>query len=204
MIDIQMLNEQLHAGRTEVTNNPKGILSLARRLSIWRAMIDDDNPKWSYQTRVRLNSLCVHHVQHVWYQVFPEHSGIKDMLQLAHAVTEGRVNPDHAQEQASQFLQDVLFETELNTTTEPATFVADAAASAVISACHRNPYYEVEMDGDLEDDDLLPDSLDLSYCCSAALARGLNWQGAEDVDVEARRAFWLWYLNEAIPVVLRN
>ena len=204
MIDIQMLNEQLHAGRTEVTNNPKGILSLARRLSIWRAMIDDDNPEWSYQTRVRLNSLCVHHVQHVWDQVFPEHSGIKDMLQLAHAVTEGRVNPDHAQEQASQFLQDVLFETELNTTTEPATFVADAAASAVISACHRNPYYEVEMDGDLEDDDLLPDSLDLSYCCSAALARGLNWQGAEDVDVEARRAFWLWYLNEAIPVVLRN
>ena len=204
MIDIQMLNEQLHAGRTEVTNSPKGILSLARRLSIWRAMIDDDNPEWSYQTRVRLNSLCVHHVQHVWYQVFPEHSGIKDMLQLAHAVTEGRVNPDHAQEQASQFLQDVLFETELNTTTEPATFVADAAASAVISACHRNPYYEVEMDGDLEDDDLLPDSLDLSYYCSAALARGLNWQGAEDVDVEARRAFWLWYLNEAIPVVLRN
>ena len=203
MIDIQMLNEQLHAGRTEVTNNPKGILSLARRLSIWRAMIDDDNPEWSYQTRVRLNSLCVHHVQHVWYQVFPEHSGIKDMLQLAHAVTEGRVNPDHAQEQASQFLQDVLFETELNTTTEPATFVADAAASAVISACHRNPYYEVEMDGDLEDDDLLPDSLDLSYCCSAALARGLNWQGAEDVDVEARRAFWLWYLNEAIPSALK-
>lgn len=204
MIDIKILNEQLHAGRTEVTSSPKGILALARRLSIWRAMIDDGNPEWSYQTRVRLNSLCVHHVQHVWYQVFPEHSGIKDMLQLAHAVTEGRVNPDHAQEQASQFLQDVLFETELNTTTEPATFVADAAASAVISACHRNPYYEVEMDGDLEDDDLLPDSLDLSYCCSAALARGLNWQGVEDVDVEARRAFWLWYLNEAIPVVLRN
>ena len=32
MIDIQMLNEQLHTGRTEVTNSPKGILSLARRL----------------------------------------------------------------------------------------------------------------------------------------------------------------------------
>lgn len=204
MIDIQLLNEQLHAGRTEVTNSPKGILSLARRLSIWRAMIDDDNPEWSYQTRVRLNSLCVHHVQHVWHQVFPEHSGIENMLQLAHAVTEGKADPVHAQEQASQFLQDIPFETELNTTTEPATFVADAAASAVISACHRDPYYEVEMDGDLDDDDLLPDSLDLSYCCSAALARGLNWQGVEDVDVEARRAFWLWYLNEAIPVVLRN
>ena len=204
MINIQNLNGELHAGRTEVANSPKGILSLSRRLLIWGAMIDDDSPEWSYQTRVRLNSLCVHHVQHVWYQVFPDNPGVENMLQLAHAVTEGRVNPDHAQEQASQFLQDVLFETELNTTTEPATFVVDAAASAVISACHQNPYYEVEMDGGLEDDDLLPDSLDLSYCCSAALARGLNWQGVEDVDVEARRAFWLWYLNEAIPVVLRN
>lgn len=204
MIDTQILNEQLDAGQNEVASSPKGILSLARRLSIWRAMIDDDTPEWSYQTRVHLNSLCVHHVQHVWYQVFPENSGIENMLQLAHAVTEGKADPAQAQEQASQFLQDILFETELNTTTEPATFVADAAASAVISACHRNPYYEVEMDGALEDDDLLPDSLDLSYCCSAALARGLNWQAAEDVDVEARRAFWLWYLNEAIPTALRN
>ena len=55
MINVQDLNGQLHAGRTEVTSSPKGILSLARRLSIWRAMIDDDNPEWSYQTRVHLN-----------------------------------------------------------------------------------------------------------------------------------------------------
>lgn len=202
MIDAQILNDQLSAGQNEVASSSKGILSLARRLSIKRAMIDDDNPEWSYRTRVHLNLLCVHRVQHVWYQVFPENSGIENMLQLAHAVTEGKADPAQAQEQASQFLQDILFESELNTTTEPATFVADAAASAVISACHRNPYYEVEMDGDLEDDDLLPDSLDLSYCCSAALARGLNWQAAEDVDVEARRTFWLWYLDQAIPKVL--
>ena len=204
MIDIQDVNEQLYAGRAEVTNSSKGILSLARRLSIWRSMIDDENPEWSYRTRVHLNSLCINHVRNVWYQAFPNNPGIENMLQLAYAVAEGKASPDQAQEQASRFLQDTLFETELNTTTEPATFVADAAATAVISACHRNPYYEVEIDGDLEDDDLLPDSLDLSYCCSAALARGLNWQGVEDVDVEARRAFWLWYLNDAIPSVLNN
>ena len=204
MINSQRVNEQLHVGRTEVTNSPKGILPLARRLYIWREMIDDDNPEWSYRTRVHLNTLCIHHVQHVWHQVFPGNPGIENMLQLAHAVTEGQVNPDQAQEQATQFLQDTLFETELNSTTEPATFVADAAVSAVISACHRNPYYEVEMDDDLEDDDLLPESLDLSYCCSAALAHGLNWQNVEDVDVEARRTFWMWYLDEAIPAVLRS
>ena len=54
-------------------------------------------------------------------------------------------------------------------------FVVDAATSAVISACHRELYYEVDLEGDLEDDDLLPDSLDLSYACTAAVAHGLNW-----------------------------
>ncbi|WP_454932847.1 Imm5 family immunity protein [Actinomyces oris] len=37
-------------------------------------------------------------------------------------------------------------------------------------------------------------------CTSAAGA--LNWQPIEDTDVDARRAFWLWYLDEAIPAVL--
>ena len=93
---------------------------------------------------------------------------------------------------------------ELDSITEPATFVADAAASAVMSACHRDLYYEVDMDSDLKDDDLLPDSLDLSYACSAAAARGLNWQAAKDVDVNARRAFWTWYLDEAIPAAMNG
>ena len=70
MINSQRVNEQLHVGRTEVTNSPKGILPLARRLYIWREMIDDDNPEWSYRTRVHLNTLCIHHVQDVWHQVF--------------------------------------------------------------------------------------------------------------------------------------
>jgi hypothetical protein len=126
------------------------------------------------------------------------------MLKLAQAVADDRVDPDNAQHQATQFFQDVMFGVELNSVTEPATFVADAAASAVVSACRRDPYYEVGMDESIEDDDLLPDSLDLSYSCSAAVAHGLNWQNIEEVNVEARRAFWLWYLDEAIPAVLRG
>ena len=30
----------------------------------------------------------------------------------------------------------------------------------------------------------------------------MNWQPVEEVDVEARRAFWTWYLDEAIPWAL--
>jgi len=46
--------------------------------------------------------------------------------------------------------------------------------------------------------------LDCSYACACAVAGGMNWRPADEVDVEARRAFWMWYLNEAIPSVLNN
>jgi len=73
----------------------------------------------------------------------------------------------------------------------------------VISACHRDPYYVI--DEELEDDDeLLPDSLDCSYACACAVAGAMNWMPVDRANVEARRAFWMWYLDEAIPAVLSN
>ena len=42
--------------------------------------------------------------------------------------------------------------------------------------------------------------LDCSYACACVVAGGINWRPADEVDVEARRAFWMWYLNEAIPI----
>ena len=55
---------------------------------------------------------------------------------------------------------------------------------------------------DPDDDDLLPDSLESSYSCASAAAGALNWMPLELTDVPARRAFWTWYLNEAIPTTL--
>ncbi|OLL11247.1 hypothetical protein BKH17_12145 [Actinomyces oris] len=46
--------------------------------------------------------------------------------------------------------------------------------------------------------------LDCSYACACVVAGGINWRPADEVDVEARRAFWMWYLTEAIPSVLNN
>ncbi|WP_349238445.1 Imm5 family immunity protein [Actinomyces oris] len=44
--------------------------------------------------------------------------------------------------------------------------------------------------------------LSTSPGCASAAAGALNWQPVEDTNVDARRAFWLWYLDEAIPAVL--
>lgn len=45
-------------------------------------------------------------------------------------------------------------------------------------------------------------TLESSYSCASAAASALNWQPLELTDVPARRAFWTWYLNEAIPTTL--
>ena len=59
-----------------------------------------------------------------------------------------------------------------------------------------------EFDDMVDDDELLPDSLESSYSCASAAASALNWMPVEQTDVPARRAFWAWYLNEAIPTTL--
>ena len=89
-------------------------------------------------------------------------------------------------------------------TKEASSFVADAASMMTISACYRDPDYDTaeESDDITDDDELLPDSLDESYSCASAAAGALNWMPVEQADVPARRAFWTWYLNEAIPTTL--
>ena len=71
----------------------------------------------------------------------------------------------------------------------------------VVSACSHNPHYDTA-DDTADDDELLPDSLESSYSCASAAANALNWVSIEETDVPARRAFWTWYLDEAIPQVL--
>ena len=87
---------------------------------------------------------------------------------------------------------------------EVASFVASGAAGTAISACYRDPDYDTaeESDDIADDDELLPDSIDESYSCASAAAGALNWMPVEQTDVPARRAFWTWYLDKAIPTTL--
>ena len=116
---------------------------------------------------------------------------------------EKSVNPEAAEDEAFYFFQDLSTSVESNAVTNPALMVADAATSMVISACYRNPDYDTA-DNDIDDEELAPDSYETSYMCASAAAGGLNWMPVEQVDVDARRNFWIWYLDEAIPKNLNN
>ena len=202
MIDMDAVDQEIEAGRAELATSSKAILSLATRKQIWKAMLDPQDDETSYRHRIELQLACVRHVQHFWDSAFPGDNRVEEMLTLAQGLIDQQVDSDWAERLANSFLVHVFDEVDdFNDVYQPAVFVADAASHMVISACSRNPYYDTASSA-TDDDELLPDSLETSYSCASAASNSLNWVSIEETDVLARRAFWTWYLDEAIPQVL--
>ena len=201
MIDMVAVNREVERGRAELAASSEGILSLKQRTRIWVAMDDPDDPEASYRHRTYLKVACVRHVQHYWDRTFPSNPGVEEMLALTQALIDRKADPKRAEERAEDFFDDIMTHTDVTPDLEPAIGVADAASGTAMTACYRNPDYDIA-DGTEDDDELLPASLEPSYSCASAAAGGMNWQPAEELDIEARRAFWTWYLDEAIPWAL--
>ena len=221
MIDMEAVDREVRAARAELADagNVKGILSLPTRKRIWRAMLDPDDDEVSYQHRIRLKMACVRHVLPVWYRGFPGDQRVEEMIALTQDLMDQKdVDADWLQDYAEEFISNVISAAEPDTTEpEPgesviypdpvkdvSALVANAASLMVVSACHRDPDMDLweEFDDMVDDDELLPDSLESSYSCASAAAGALNWMPVELTDVPARRAFWTWYLDEAIPTTL--
>ena len=165
-------------------------------------MLDPQDHEASYRHRIELQVACVRHVQHFWDSAFPGDNRVEEMLTLAQELIDQQVDSDRAERLANSFLVHVFDEVnDFNDVYQPAVFVADAASSTTISACFRDPIRAISDDAK-SDDELLPDTLEPSYCCAGAAAHALNWMPIEKTDVPARRAFWRWYLDVAIPQVL--
>ena len=201
MIDMVAVSREVERGRAELAASSEGILSLKQRTRIWVAMDDPDDPEASYRHRTYLKIACVRHVQHYWDRTFPSNPGVEEMLALTQALIDRKADPKRAEKQAEEFFDDIMAHTNVTPDLEPAIRVADAASGTAMTACYRNPDYDIA-DGTEDDDELLPASLEPSYSCASAAAGGMNWQPAEELDIEARRAFWTWYLDEAIPWAL--
>ena len=201
MIDMVAVDREVERGRAELAASSEGILSLKQRTRIWVAMDDPDDPEASYRHRTYLKIACVRHVQHYWDRTFPSNPGVEEMLALTQALIDRKADPKRAEKRAEDFFDDIMAHTDVTPDLEPAIRVADAASGTAMTACYRNPDYDIA-DGTEDDDELLPASLEPSYSCASAAAGGMNWQPAEELDIEARRAFWTWYLDEAIPWAL--
>ena len=204
MIDMDVVNREIEAGRAELAASSKAILSLATRTRIWRAMLDPQDHEASYRRFIELDMRCVRHVQGFWDRAFPGDQRVEEMLTLAQELIDRQTDPQQADRRAGAFIVQMDNEVKnFDAISQPAYLVANGTSHVVMSACHRDPIYYVSGETD-DDDELLPDSLETSYSCSGAAAGALNWQPIEETDVSARRAFWTWYLDEAIPQVLAD
>lgn len=204
MLNENAIDEAIDRGKREIHDaaNIKGILSLRLRRKIWRAMVDPEDADATYRRRVMLQVLCVRQVQHLWDRAFPNDGRVEEMMAIAEQLIRQQISPEEAELRSDDFLNEIYDEVEnYNSITQPAVYVADASIHTVVSACYRNPDYNTSSTT-TDDDELLPDSLEPSYACASAAAGALNWQPIKDTDVAARREYWSWYLDEAIPTVL--
>lgn len=153
-----------------------------------------------YERRVALDTLCVQRVMPVWSRCFPGDDGPEQMLAIAARLLVREIDPGFAQELRDGFYVDVVEDREYPPDNFPAMFVAHAAANTVITALVENVEGAIP---DVDDDESLdPESYLPSYLCASAYAGGLD--GSLQASVERRRGFWMWYLKEAIPEVMRQ
>lgn len=189
------IQDSIAAARNDLAGNAEGALSLGHRTTIWRDLVALADPRTGYERRVRLNDACVRHVLDHWEERFPGDPGVTEMLDIAARRVAGTIEDEAAGDARDRFYVEVV-ETRKYPGDPSAMFVGLAAANTVIEA--RIEDNEDAIPEAEDDEQLDPEAYDTSYMCASAAARGLNGRPA---DVPARRAFWTWYLETAIPQV---
>ena len=186
MIDMDAVNREIEAGRAELAASEKAVLSWPVRRRIWEVMLDLQDDEVSYRHRIELKMMCVRHVQGFWDRAFPGDSRVEEMLTLAQELIDQQADPQQADRRADSFTVQMDNEVKnFNSITQPAYLVANGTSHMVASACYRNPDYDTSADDIADDDELLPDSLETSYCCASAASNALNWMSIEKTDVPA-------------------
>jgi len=185
----------LTEARRALAEDPEGRLALRYRTALWRGLAGLSDARTGYERRVRLNQACVRQVLDRWDAHFPGDQGIETMLDIAAQRVAGMIEDEAAGAARDRFYVEVV-ENRRYPGDASAMFVGLAAANTVTEA-------RIEDNADAipeaEDDEQLdPEAYDTSYMCASAAARGLNGRPA---DAAARRAFWTWYLDTAIPQV---
>ena len=145
--------------------------------------VDGPHAPPGLRRRVRLAELAARKVLPLWYADRPDDDEPERLLALAYDVLERRVDRDEARREAHRFLNRMQ---ELDDLSDAGASAAEAARNVVRTAC----------DGDHSDhagDESEPSGWDPTFMAALAAA------GYPDESVEQRRAFWEWYLDEAVP-----
>ncbi len=220
----QILDQALTQARTALSQDPDGDLPLAARNALWLALgapqeDEQGNPTGAgWRRRVRLSILTVQHLLPVWQQEHGDDPGPQNMLDLAEQVVKGQADRDAARSTSDDYwtmLSDFGFPEKKNEPPQVLPVCVGVAACRVVrTACvdyqmllrqaeeQKRSQAEAE-EGDVEGDKEIEDGdrdawgWDESFFAAMACSGGTPWTPGSST--ENRRAFWQWYLDQAVP-----
>lgn len=198
------LMQAIHAAEQVLQHQPQGHLPLCLRRQIELQMgaphwEEDGTPRGTgWKRRVHLAILSAQHVQPFWEAALPGDDGVTHMVQLAQTVVEGRISALDANQQMGDFwtlADNCRYQLRRRAGNSSPACAGHAAAAAVAVALADKQGVDCISDQDDESSNYY--DWDVSYFAAIAYANGgLSNQSS---DIEKRREFWQWYLQEAVP-----
>jgi Immunity protein Imm5 len=191
-----MIDEALQA----VATDPEGRLPLPLRRRIRARFgpavgVKNGGPSPGLRLCVLLERLSAERVAHHWDAGTAGDGGLRRMLELADEVLAGQIDPEQAERELDRF---DLVATKLRAPGGPLRAgIAGAAAAAVVNLALAGDFGD-DIPDDADDFDLDFDAWDAAYLASLAES---STPDRPDYDPAASRAFWRWYLTEALPTV---
>lgn len=193
----EQLSEALAAARKAVGSHRKGDLLLGYRHQVWLAMGPRKSPRSKKESephllRYRLARASMSRVLPVWDGAFPDDEAPHQLLKVADAVIAGELK--HKEVMAGwhenwTYFDDLACDHE---DLQPAIMVGYAASQLMLVAMQDELLPEV-VDLNVTDRDVEPEEFDAALLASIAAAGGAVWEKKGNKD--ARRAFWLWWLD---------
>jgi hypothetical protein len=180
--------------------DPDGHLPLGLRRRIRRRFgpvlgVANGGPTEGLRAVIRLDRLAAERVQRHWDNGTGGDGGFRRMLDLADELLAGTVEPKQAEREMDRF---ELVTDDLMSPERPLRAgLAGLAAARVVGRVLAGDYSE-QLPADTDDEDLDSDAWETAFLASLAESSAPD---EPDYDPEARRAFWRWYLREAIPSI---
>jgi hypothetical protein len=174
--------------------DPRGHLPLGLRQAIWAALggAGDEGRR----ARARLAVLAARHVLPIWERACPGDRLPHRLLELAEQAMAGKLRPADADRELRAALP-ALDERTYRAADQAPIAAGYAAAHALTAAVSDEAFDPEHPDPDARDEDVDPLDHDSSHLAAIAAAGGPPWHAGSDV--ERRRQFWRWWLDDAVP-----
>lgn len=191
----------LELTRKEVLSHPNGELILPLRRIIWKTFgAFEIKEKYrasstiGLKRRLKLATMCVEKVMNIWNEAFPNDKRPMRCIEVANEYVTGKTNYESIWNEMSHFVTDLD-----NQGGEERYYLAvpvGRAAISVLDVAIKDESILVYGNDSRLDSDYDAYDWDTSFCVAIAYSGSGPW---DNTNIEKRREFWLWYINEAVP-----